>query len=190
MASNVPVEIQEAWLRELRARFIDVARARVAEGAVEDVVQDAMAIIYQKAGSGAGGGMGTPELPWCFQVLRNVVGNHYQRERTRMRGERSGTPLHDGVHEFTARRDNPTPIEALERNERARLLREAIQELAVQDAFCGNHFLEVLGDRERTLAASGPARDGGSGAASTPYVRLFRCREKLRKILTRRGYLP
>jgi DNA-directed RNA polymerase specialized sigma24 family protein len=189
MASKVPVGIQEAWLEQLRARFIDVARARVAEGAVEDVVQDAMAIIYQKAGKGGGVDQSAPELPWCFQVLRNVVGNYYQRERTRQRGERAGTPLHDGVREFTARPDNPTPIEALERSERARVLREAIQELAVQDAFCGNHFLEVLGDRDRTPSGSEAARQGG-GAASTPYVRLFRCREKLRKILTRRGYLP
>lgn len=191
MASKVPVGIQEAWLEQLRARFIDVARARVSEGAVEDVVQDAMAIIYQKAvARDSAVAWAPPALPWCFQVLRNVVGNHYQRERTRLGGERPGSALHDGVHAFTARQDNPTPMEALERSERARVLREAIQELAGQDDFCGNHFLEMLGDRGGSPAGPTSARDVRGASASTPYVRLFRCREKLRKILTRRGYLP
>jgi hypothetical protein len=188
MESKVPASLQHAWLEQLRVRFIDIARTRVAEGAVEDVVQDAIAIIYQKAGGGASD-WSPPELPWCFQVLRNVVGNHYQKERTRRRGDQPGSALHDGLQEFTAGRRNPTPMEALEGRERGRILREAIHELATDDAFCGNHFLEVLGDRGSSAAADS-VTDGAASRVSTRYVRLFRCREKLRRILTRRGYLP
>jgi DNA-directed RNA polymerase specialized sigma24 family protein len=192
MGSKVPVSVQHAWLEQLRVRFIDIARVRVAEGAVEDVVQDAIAIIYQKAPGSGVSDWSPPELPWCFQVLRNVVGNHYQRERTRRRGDQPGSALHDGLQEFTAARRNPTPMEALEKRERGRILREAIRELATSDTFCGNHFLEILGDHAPSAAdsvADGGA-EGSTSRASTKYVRLFRCREKLRKILTRRGYLP
>jgi DNA-directed RNA polymerase specialized sigma24 family protein len=187
MGIENPITNQDAWLGGLRARFVEIARGRVHEGAVEDVVQDALAIVFQKAGA-LGEGRGDaepPPLPWCFRVLRNVIGNHYQKERTRLRAADPASETHAGIAEFTSWRPNPTPVEAIEQHERARLLREAIDELAAEDDFCWKHFQDVLaGGRRRSEETPSEA------AVSTVYVRFFRCREKLRRILLRRGYLP
>lgn len=195
MGIENPIIAQDTWLAQLRARFVDVTRGRVAEGSVEDVVQDALAIIHEEGGGKAGGGLAwsPPALPWCFRVLRNVIGNHYQRERTRLRAARPGSETHAAVEEFTARRLNPTPVESLESRERTRLLQEAVAELASQDDFCGKHFVELLNGPTIEPSASHDRSAMTSAdrvANSTPYVRLFRCREKLRRILVRRGYLP
>jgi len=186
---------------------VDIARARVPEGAVEDVVQDAMTIVFQKVGArGTRGSDAGPLLPWCFQVLRNVIGNHYQRERTRSQLGHAGSAIRSGVAAFTARGRSPTPIEALEASERSRLLHAAIRELSALDEFCGRYFVAILDERKASReATAGAGSAGGAGDAagaaddsapeapassSTPYVRSFRCRRKLRKILLRMGYRP
>jgi DNA-directed RNA polymerase specialized sigma24 family protein len=156
-----------AFFAELRQRFVEVARRRVPEDAVEDLVQEAMAVVFAK---GRAGSAGAPPLPWCFQVLRNVIGNHYQKRRTR---ERAVLPRDE--------RTPPTPLDAFERGEVDRLLREAIDELGARDPACGDLLRRALDE---------DARPAAPGAPSTGYVRAFRCRQKLKAILLRRGVLP
>jgi len=168
----------ELWLGDLRARFVDVARKRVPAEAVEDVVQEALTVVHTK-GTGAAE-TERPPLPWCFQVLRNVVGNYYQRQRTRDAAAQPGSASRAHMEEITGGRPDPTPLEALERSETARLLRAAVAELASLDRLCGSLLRSLL---EETA----PARRGG--APSTSYVRAFRCRQKLKAILLRRGVL-
>lgn len=163
------------------------------------MVHDALAIVFEK-GAAAGGAAradSPPAIPWCFQVLRNVIGNHYQRERTRARAANPATEMHARLHEFAGRGLGPTPIESLERRERTRHLRDAIDALAAEDAFCGRHFRELLSDPapsdrldppDPSVAASEDERAANS--TSTFHVRLFRCRKKLKAILMKRGYLP
>jgi DNA-directed RNA polymerase specialized sigma24 family protein len=138
----------------------------VSAEAVEDIVQEALTVVLAKRGASPDP---TESLPWCFQVLRNVIGNHYQRQRTRARAVPGPDPIAP-----------PTPLEALERAEVARILREAVAELASRDRECGDLL-------RRALAEEAPASAGD--AASTPYVRAFRCRQKLKAILLRRGVL-
>ena len=165
---------RELWLGDLRARFLDVARKRVPAEAVEDVVQEALTVIHTKSEPSA-------SLPWCFQVLRNVVGNYYQKQRTRLTSLAPGSTSRVQMEEMAGGRPGPTPLEALERSETARMLRAAIDELSALDERCGTLLRSYL---EETPMAGAP-----EGAASTQYVRAFRCRQRLKTILLRRGVL-
>ncbi len=180
-----------SWLGPLRERLLEVARRRVPGEVAEDIVQEALAVIHQK-GSGAGLSSvaamdAPPPLPWCFGVLRNVIGNHYQKQRTRDRAARPGASEHARVVEMFADRAEPTPLEALERLELARLLEDSIDELAGRDGECGRLLRSALGRAEphEEGASAKPAR----ASTSTEYVRAFRCRQRLREILLRRGYV-
>lgn len=180
-----PVREASAWLAALRRQFLQVARQRVPDEAVEDVVQEALTVIYEKAlphdGSTAGQGA-VPTLPWCFQVLRNVIGNHYQRQRTRTRAAQPGAPGHARILDTVAARSNPTPLEALEHIELSRLVQDSIDELAARDGECGRLLRLALGRTE-------PEPRSTPASRSTEYVRAFRCRQRLKEILLRRGYV-
>jgi DNA-directed RNA polymerase specialized sigma24 family protein len=175
-----PAEIRprerDEWLAALRARFVDVTRKRVPPEAVEDLVQEALTVVFEK-----GEGPDARSLPWCFQVLRNVIGNHYQKQRTRAAATTPGSAARAHLEELAGGAPRPTPLEALERAEAARLLRAAIDELAARDGHCGGLL--------RSMLAGAPAAPGGGAAASTAYVRAFRCRQKLKAILLARGVL-
>jgi DNA-directed RNA polymerase specialized sigma24 family protein len=179
MGAVEPSKGEPGGLAALRARFLEIARGRVEEEAVEDVVQDALAIVHRKGAVLLDAGE-LPPLPWCFRVLRNVIGNHYQRAQTRARASNPGSAEHARVVELFTGRPAPTPLEALERRELTRVLEEAIDELAARDAECGRLLREMLGRGEGGGAAS-------CGPSSAGYVRAFRCRRKLREILLRRG---
>ena len=64
----------------------------------EDLVQSALGIIMEKM-------QDRPDLAWCLQVLRNVIGNHYQRRRSAESVAVEDQPLADG---------DATPLERLE----------------------------------------------------------------------------
>jgi DNA-directed RNA polymerase specialized sigma24 family protein len=185
MVRDNPTLDHETWLTGLRERFVEIARKRVEDRVVEDVVQEALTIIFQKSGGGGAPVRTTPSLAWCFQVLRNVIGNHYQKERTRRRRfvPYEGAVSNGGVESVPG--SLPTPLESLEREELDRLLHDAVAELSRRDEFCGRHLRALLAD-DPALA---PARSEGL-AESTYHVRLFRCRRKLGKILMEKGYLP
>jgi DNA-directed RNA polymerase specialized sigma24 family protein len=165
--TNVQPGDAEAFLRELRRRFVEIARRRVSADVVEDVVQEALTVVVTKREASPDRAQ---SLPWCFQVLRNVIGNHYQKERTRGRAAPAPEPA-----------ATPTPLDALERAEVGRILRDAIAELAARDGTCADLLRRALAEEAPAVAA---------GSASTPYVRAFRCRQKLKAILLRRGVLP
>jgi len=158
---------RDVWLGELRARFVSVARRRLPEDAVEDVVQDALRVVHEK-------GEEHPELPWCFQVLRNTIGNWYQKQRVRSRDlapEDAAVP-----------RAAPTPLEALEDRELGRVLAESVAALGTTDAGCGRYL-------ERLMAGETPATIAGEEGVDPAvlYRRIYRCRGKLREILIGKG---
>ena len=160
---------REAWLTELRQRFVAVARRRVPEDAVEDVDQDALRIVHERGGD-------RPDLPWCFQVLRNTIGNWYQRQKVRARD----LSPEDAALPNAA----PTPLEALEDREVERALRESIEKIGGGDTGCA-HYLQ------RLMRGDAPARiaeDEGLDPAVL-YRRIYRCRGKLRELLRERGVL-
>jgi RNA polymerase sigma factor (sigma-70 family) len=168
----------DAWLGDLRARFLAVARRRVPPSAAEDVVQETLRILVEKgvreAGSLAPGG--TPALAYGFRVLRNVIGNHYQRERVR---ERSRAPAEEAAG---AADREPTPLEALASGEAVRIVREALQAMDATDAPCARYLGRLLeGRTPRDLALEEGLEE------AILYRRVYRCRRKLRVLLERRG---
>ena len=162
----------EEWFRELRATFLDVARRRVPEGEVEDLVQEALAVVHERRGGER------PPAAWCLQVLRNKIGNWYKRRRVRRgviaEGEESEGTVIEG-----------TPLEALESRERRALVGEALAELTRDDGQCARFFDRLLeGSSPRELARSEGLEE------SVLYRRVYRCRQKLKAILREKGVLP
>jgi DNA-directed RNA polymerase specialized sigma24 family protein len=151
---------------------------------VEDVVQDALRIVIEKGLSGpagepgggdpAPGGEAGPDLRWCFQVLRHTIGNHYQKQRVRRRElVPEDLPLSPA---------QPTPLEALESRESARLVRESVEALAAIDSNCGRYMTHILEGRTPSEIAEEERLD-----PAVLYRRVYRCRGKLRSLLLERG---
>lgn len=168
----------DAWLGDLRSRFLAVARRRVSSIAAEDVVQETLRILVEKGvrepGSLVPGG--TPALVYGFRVLRNVIGNHYQRERVRA-GAREPESAARAVADPA-----PTPLEALASGEAMRIVREALDAMAASDGTCARYLVRLLeGLTPRGLATEERLEE------PVLYRRLYRCRLKLREILGQRG---
>lgn len=173
----------EQWYRLLRDQFVEVARRRVPEGDMEDVVQDALRVVHERGPTVPTDRQvdGRPPVAWCFQVLRFTVANFYRRQRFRRdtldpnadpETKSSGAPVE-------------TPIEALESEEALEFIEAALDELSVKDAQCGRYLDRLLdGISPRQLAE----REGLDESAL--YRRVYRCRQKLRALLVLRGIRP
>ena len=157
----------DAWLVTLRQRFTEIAARRVDAAAVEDLVQDAMRVVLEKGGE-------QPRLDWCFQVLRNVVGNYYRREKTRRR-----FVVADPEGAADAATEDVTVLEALESDESVRLLQSGVASLGSP---CTGYLGALMGGSSPAVVAE----DEGLEAAVF-YRRLYRCRQKLREWLKSRG---
>jgi DNA-directed RNA polymerase specialized sigma24 family protein len=177
---DIALETEE-WFEQLRHRFVAVARRRVPAEAVEDVVQEALAVVFEKGIKipASGPVEGLPPLAWCFQVLRNVLGNFYQKARTR-----AGTTSDAEVDTLDAADGRPTPLESLQSKEAASLIRDGLRELARIDEVCCRYLQRLLDG----LAPADLAAEEDIGAAVL-YRRVYRCRGKLRDILESRGVL-
>jgi DNA-directed RNA polymerase specialized sigma24 family protein len=170
----------EEWLFPLRARFVAVARRRVEPDSVEDIVQEALRVVVERGLGGPGGAAldGKPPIAWCFQVLRNVIGNHYQRARVR---SARLAPLESAAALADPAR---TPLEALEADEAARQVGRALAALDSTDAGCGRYLRRLA----EGVAPGVVAREERVAEAAF-YRRLYRCREKLRERLATMGIL-
>lgn len=153
----------------LRDRFQEIASRRVDASTVEDIVHDALRIVVEKGGE-------SPELSWCFQVLRNVIGNHYRRQRTRSRFVTASDDDEVGVAG-----SGPTPLERVESEQVQRLLDEGIARLGPP---CAGYLAALLrGESPAAIAAD------ASLEPAVFYRRLYRCRRKLREWLESRGVI-
>lgn len=169
----------EAWLGRLRERLLAIASRRVPAESVEDVVQDALRVIVQRRipDSSAVRIDDLPELAWCFQVLRNTIGNYYQKTRSRLRWQEQAATR-------TAAPAPPTPLDALESAEATRVILAAMEDMRDDSESCGRYL-------ERLAAGDSPAdlaRNEGLDPAVL-YRRIYRCRHKLRLKLMERGIL-
>ena len=175
MDPNRPTSFPPSWLASLRARLTEIAARRVPEDAVEDLVQDAMQVVLEKGPEAASrDGAPTPPLAWCFLVLRNVIGNWYQKRRDH--AEVDDLPLADG---------RPDPLAALATEERARTVRGAVEELRRTNADCAR-WLWSMAEGEKPAALA--ERAGVEAGAF--YRRVYRCRKKLEAILRAKGVTP
>lgn len=169
----------EAWLAELRTRFMSVTRRRVTPDVVEDLVHEALRIVVEQGLTRPGAATleGEAGFAFGFRVLRNVIGNHYQRLRTEQRRRDPAWP----AVEFAD--PAPGPLLALERSEAFAAVRAGLAALAVTDKHCARYLSrladgylprEVAGEEEMDEALF--------------YRRVYRCRKKLRVLLEQRGF--
>lgn len=172
---TVTREESERWLEQLRRRFVEIAGRRLAPDAVEDTVQEALGIVYRKGLEGGGSDAALPSLAWCFQVLRNCIGNHYQWRRHRRHGSLDASA--GGMSEA-----GPDPLEALEASELRHHLEAALAALAREAGDCARYLRGVLAGHSPAALA---AREGLDPAVL--YRRLYRCRARLKTILLDRG---
>lgn len=186
MARDLPggqtggAEAAGAAFDALRRQFLHVASRRVDPADAEDLVQEALAIIHERGQPRPGEGP-LPPLAWCFQVLRNVVGNHYQRQRTRGAHVVEGADM-GAVGVASGGR---TPLESLEDRELGRVLDLSLAQMERDDPQCHGYLVAIVdGQRPHQVAAS----QGIAEAAF--YRRLYRCRQKLRARLAELGVWP
>lgn len=168
----------EAWLAQLRRRMVAVAARRVPAADVEDVVQDALRVVAERGvGEDAAVSVeGLPGLAWCFQVLRNTIGNYYQKSRTR----RALLDRAESAARHAA--DPPVPLDSLEANDAARAILEAIESFGPGD--CRRYLASLAG-------GTSPAELAHAERIEAPvlYRRIYRCRHRLRAALIERGIL-
>lgn len=171
---------REAWLASVRARFLDVARRRVPTDVAEDLVQDALRILIEKGVDrpGASGPGGAPALAFAFTVLRNVIGNHYQKERVR---RRANAPESEAA---AAADPAPQPLESLASDDAVRAVERCLADMAAGDGACARYLRRLMAG----LSPRELAREEGLDEAVL-YRRVYRCRIKLREQLERRGVL-
>jgi RNA polymerase sigma factor (sigma-70 family) len=180
MERDVDRQISD-WLTAVRREFVRIASRRVNADDVEDVVQEAMRVIAEK-GIDRGVRPLEEEMPlaWCFQVLRHTIGNHYQRERTRHR-RLEGDP--DAVERAHRSGDAmAASLDAMDALTTLTVIESALREMGRTDSRCAR-YLSRLGDGER----AGSIADAEKIERTAFYRRLYRCRQKLRQILTARG---
>lgn len=176
---TAPMIRPDDWYEHLRQRFVDVAKRRVPEPDVDDVVQEALRIVYEKGvGADDSDVEGWPPVAWCFRVLRNVIGNHYRRRRTRRRFVEPDAAVEDVP-------DSSSPLEALASAQAVTIIRQALDRMAEEDAPCGRYLARVLSGAAPNIVAS---EEGLEEAVF--YRRLYRCRQKLRALLAKRGVRP
>ena len=171
-------EVAGVWLEALRARLLSVARRRVQPHAAEDIVQDTLRILLEKGLRGPGSEIveGVAPMAYAFRVLRNVIGNHYQRERVRGRVH---APPAAGLSRPAS---DPTPLEALASDEAIGIVESCLDRMRDTDAACARYLRRLIeGRTPRDLA--------GEEKITEPvlYRRVYRCRLKLRALLAERG---
>jgi DNA-directed RNA polymerase specialized sigma24 family protein len=182
-------EAETALFEGLRARLLRVAKQRVREDDAPDVVQDALRIVLLKfRARGDQPGI----LPWSLTVLRNVIGNYYQKADHR----KEWISLEHTPSEFLARAGEVAARETDPGDDRAqrllvKRLAVAIRDLSDRHPRCGAIFRAILA----SLDAGGNPREISSRALETIqqeysdltrglfYVALHRCRANLRQIL-------
>ncbi len=167
--------LDPTWLSLLRQRFAEIAARRVPEDMVEDLVHDALGIVLAKGPAEAfRQGRSDPPLRWSFNVLRNVIGNWYQKRRH-----------HETVDDHELHDGRPDALASLTTAERALSIRAAVDELRRSRPDCADWLWSMAqGAKAGVLAASARMEQAAF------YRKIYRCRKLLAEILLRKGVTP
>lgn len=164
--------LDATWLFHLRQRYAEIAARRVPESAVDDVVQDAMGIVLSKGLKEARNqGLNQPSVRWSFTVLRNVIGNYYQKRRE-----------HEQLDDLQLSDQRPDALAALTSEERRQTIRSAVDELGQKRPNCA-HWLWSLAQGEK----AGPLALKAQLDRSAFYRKIYKCRLALAEILRGKG---
>ncbi len=169
---------------ELHVRFSAIAKRRVQQDHLEDLVQDALQIVLRK---GKEQQRREKVLLWSLTILRNVIGNHYQarqREQGRMvTGEEILQHIADPATSGAGEQEmGEELVEGLSR---------ALRELAHRFPRCAALFDGILasvedGGGQREISQRALAivqRTNPDLTRGGFYTALHRCRARLRALL-------
>lgn len=147
----------------LRTRLLVLARFRIPEAA-EDTVHEALLVVHQHLGE-----CDTVDslLAFSHQVLRNKIGNLYQRRYRRAHDE-----LQEGDAVYFIQ-------DQIEHDELERILLNSIERLRERFPVCGEILSSLYGGLEPTEISSNLGI-----SKSKLKTRTFRCRQALRDMLT------
>ncbi|MEW6365551.1 MAG: sigma-70 family RNA polymerase sigma factor [Acidobacteriota bacterium] len=166
-------EAREKLFLYLRARYRFLAKSKVSEGDLEDVVHDTLMVVQEHFSE-----IQTRQglLEYTDAVLRNIIGNYYYYERQRKRRQ---VELHSGDPESVDRGRSQEP--QIEAALMYPAVRRAIELLGESRPRCRALLLAICeGVSVRELAES----------LGAPRARvdewLLRCRKALREILSGR----
>lgn len=165
------------WLEKLRRQFERIASRRVDRDDVEDVVQDALHVVAEKGIDLTVEHGDLPRLAWCFQVLRNTIGNHYRRVKTRRQWVVSVEECAGDDGGFSQH-----ALESYGSVETLMVIEASLVEMAKEHPQCERYLSR--------LVAGVRLRDIAKEEALAPAVfsrRLYRCRQKLRSLLAAKG---
>lgn len=177
---------ETALFESLRVRFLDVAKRRVRTDDIEDVVQESLRIIHLKYRQTD---PQTRVLTWAMVVLRNVIGNYYQKRKRLDRAEPFEDQIHSAAPDVQAADYESAPL--IPDHDSIRPLLDAIRFLGEQYPRCGRLFRSILENIEKGEAPKGIPSDTidqllhdlGGISRDTLYVTLHRCRKRLREIM-------
>lgn len=150
----------------LRKRLTYVARKRVPDEAVSDIVQETLAILFQKLPRLR---PGVEVLPYTFLILRKVIGNYYQRQKTMKK-----------VHFDTEREASHNPVPEMEGQIYLTEVMEKCAKVNGEFAVIVKMVLDGYSLREI-------AREVGAPTIHALYCKLYRGRRQLKEILDRSG---
>jgi DNA-directed RNA polymerase specialized sigma24 family protein len=158
----------------LNVRFSQIAKRRVRNDDAEDVVQDALRIVAERYGNRA---EQVRTLAFSLTVLRNVIGNYYQKRERTDRGQ----PFDEGLHGYYT--DSPDMVREQ--------VKKALVILAEEAPRCGLIFEALLesldlggGSREVSGRLFEKLQSRLEGITRNAFhVALHRCRDRLRTIL-------
>lgn len=153
----------EKFFESIRLRMIAVARKRIQGDASQDVVQEAMMILNSKLDQVKDE---KEVLPFAFQILRNCIGNYYNKVRREQR-----------IIEFSDSAEQAGIVD--ENSDWLEILTKAISHLRVDSPRCAQLFEALLGSAEIE-----DLRKLLDLTADNVYRTLYRCRNRLKKILT------
>lgn len=162
-----------ALLPALRERLARLAKQRLPEASAEDVVQETLETLWRRRDQLRDAGH---VLPFVFQVLRNKIGNAYQRLDRQRATER---PERDCP-------DNPGPAHAhpyriVAGAQLERILREAIDRCAAEHELWGR-VLRFLSEGKSPAEIHSAL---GDVPMATVHTRIHRARQRLKEILAR-----
>jgi DNA-directed RNA polymerase specialized sigma24 family protein len=182
---------EQELCESLRVRFLLIAKRRVRAEDVEDVAQEALRIVLARYGRRERAGQ---VLTWGLAILRNVIGNYYQRREKQTREE----PFDERRHPAGTRGAGPIAGPGADGgNETWNEVLEAIGRLARREPRCAVLFRRILESLDEGGAPGQVSRramermraDFGAMSRGALYVALHRCRASLRGILQDMGAL-
>ncbi len=171
-AHSLPEHIDLEKLREI---FTALAKRRIRNGDdAEEIVQDALLTIVEKHADQA---FEKGFMQWAYGVLRNKIGNYYQKRDRRAQHSR-------GVEDVDLRvrpDDSPSPLEQLRESELRSRIQTAWSRL-------GEHCRKLLWMLYRGYPREEIFRAFPEYDFKVVNTKIFRCRNYLKRLLRKEGY--